>query len=119
MTRSGSVRVAFVAAVCVGTLVARPCFGSEPGYVVWFAGQVLSVDAHRGRVRIARGPTETSGRGIEDFVAASTALKLVRPGMQIEAEADTRRRPWKILRLRVMEHKKMRPQNATPTPASL
>lgn len=112
--RSSRLRAFLAAGACVATLVARPCLGSERGYDEWFAGQVLSVDAHRGRLRIARGPTETAGRGIEECVVAGTGLKLVRPGMQIEAQADTRRRPWRILHLRVMERKKTRPEGATP-----
>ena len=34
--------------------------------------------------------------------------------MQVVAQADTRRRPWRILHLRVMEHKSTRPNGATP-----
>jgi len=81
---------------------------------MWFAGRVLSVDADRGHLRVARGPTETTGRGVEDCVAAGAGLKLVRPGMLIEAQADTRRRPWRILHLRVMHRKDARPHGATP-----
>jgi hypothetical protein len=102
------------AAACVATLFARPSLGAEPGYDVWFAGRVLAVDADRGRLRIARGPTETEGRGIEECVVAHADLKLVRPGMQVVAQADTRRRPWRILHLRVIEHKGTRPNAATP-----
>jgi hypothetical protein len=97
---------AFLAAIgVVATTVAGPCLANEPGYDVWFAGHVLSVDRHRGRMRIARGPTETSGRAIEECQMGGPALRLVRPGMLIEAQADTRRRPWRVLHLRVMEHR--------------
>jgi hypothetical protein len=88
------------------TLSAQPCAASERGYDVWFAGQVLAVDAHRERLRIARGPIETAGRGIEECVVVGAALKQLRPGMLIEAQADTRRRPWRILHLRVMLERK-------------
>lgn len=97
----------------IATLTARPCFGSEHGYEVWFAGQVLSVDAQGGRLRVARGPTETEGRGIEECVAKGTGLRFVRPGMQIEAQADTRHRPWRILHLRVMRRNNPAPAGAT------
>jgi hypothetical protein len=107
-------RAFLAAAACVATLSARPCLGAERGYDVWFAGRVLTVDAHRGRLRIARGPTETEGRGIEECVVAHADLRLVRPGMQIVAQADTRRRPWRILHLRVMERKSTRPNGAVP-----
>jgi hypothetical protein len=107
-------RLLFAAGAFVATLVGRPCLGSEPGYDVWFAGRVLSVDPHRERVRIARGPTETAGRGVEECVVAGTDLRLVRPGMLIEAQADTRRRPWRLLHLRVMERKERRPGVAAP-----
>jgi hypothetical protein len=80
---------------------------------VWFAGHVLSIDPHRGRMRIARGPTETSGRAVEECVVGGRALRLVRPGMLIEAQADTRRRPWRVLHLRVMEHREA-PQGPLP-----
>jgi hypothetical protein len=103
-----------VASGVVATLVASPCRANEPGYDVWFAGHVVSVDAHRGRMRIARGPTETSGRAVEECVVGGPALRLVRPGMLIEAQADTRRRPWRVLHLRVME-RRAPAQSAPPT----
>jgi hypothetical protein len=111
---SRRVRAILAGAACVATLSARPCLGSDRGYDVWFAGHVLSVDAHRGRLRIARGPTETAGRGIEDCVVPGAALKYVRPGMGVEAQADTRRRPWRILHLRVMKRKSTGTDGATP-----
>ena len=94
----------------VAIFFAQPCTASEPGYEVWFAGHVLSVDVQRGRLRIARGPTETAGPGIEECTVANANLKLLRPGMDIEAQADTRRRPWRVLHLRIMEHKYVRPR---------
>ena len=100
------------AVVCLVPLGARPCLGSEAGYEEWFAGRILAVDAHSGRLRIARGPTETAGRGIEECVVPRTDLRLVRPGMQVEAQADTRRRPWRILHLRVMELRRAQPEPA-------
>ena len=103
------------AVACIGTLNTAPCLGSERGYDVWFAGQVLSVDARRERLRIARGPTETAGRGVEECVAIGPTLKQLRPGMLIEAQADTRRRPWRILHLRLMlERKRTRPADGSP-----
>jgi hypothetical protein len=98
--------------VGIAALTARPSFGSERGYEVWFAGQVLSVDAQGGRLRVARGPTETEGRGIEECVAAGAGLRFVRPGMHIEAQADTRHRPWRILHLRVMRRQNPPPGGA-------
>jgi hypothetical protein len=109
-------RTFLVASGVVATLVASPCRANEPGYDVWFAGHVLSVDAHRGRMRIARGPTETSGRAVEECVVGGAALRFVRPGMLIEAQADTRRRPWRVLHLRVMERRAL-PQAASPAVA--
>jgi hypothetical protein len=32
------------------------------------------------------------------------ALDRLRPGMVVEAQADTRRRPWHILHMRIFEH---------------
>lgn len=112
-------RFVLAAGVFVATVGTRPCFGSEPGYDVWFAGQVLSVDAHRDRLRIARGPTETAGPAVEECVVARTNLALIRPGMLIEAQADTRRRPWRLLHLRLMERKQQRSPSATPAIASI
>jgi hypothetical protein len=103
-----------VASGVVATLVASPCRANEHGYDVWFAGHVVSVDPHRGRMRIARGPTETSGRAVEECLIGGAALRLIRPGMLIEAQADTRRRPWRVLHLRVMERRAL-PQAASPT----
>jgi hypothetical protein len=88
---------------CGAALGVLPCAANEPGYNVWFAGRVISVDASRGRLRVARGPTETAGRAVEECVVGGAAdLRSVRPGMRIEAQADTRRRPWRVLHLRVM-----------------
>jgi len=97
------------------TVTGGPVLADEPGYAVWFAGRVLSVDPHRERLRIARGPTETAGPGIEECVVAGAGLKLVRPGMLVEAQADTRRRPWRLLHLRVMERREHRPAVAPQT----
>ncbi|MDB5094911.1 MAG: hypothetical protein JWO85_3012 [Candidatus Eremiobacteraeota bacterium] len=106
---------AFLAAgAVVASLVTGPCLANEPGYDVWFAGHVLSIDTHRGRMRVARGPTETSGRAVEECRVSGAALRLVRPGMMIEAQADTRRRPWRVLHLRVME-RRAAPQGHEPT----
>jgi hypothetical protein len=105
MTYGNRLRAVLVIGAVVATLIASPCRASEPGYDVWFAGHVLSVDSHRGRMRIARGPTETSGRAVEECLVPGAALRLVRPGMMVEAQADTRRRPWRVLHLRVMEHR--------------
>ena len=108
-------RATLAAVAFIGTLSTGTCVGSERGSEIWFAGQVLSVDAHRQRLRVARGPTETAGRGVEDCVAVGAVLKLLRPGMQIEAQADTRRRPWRILHLRVMlERKRTRSDGPAP-----
>ena len=115
---SRRLHVVLIAAACVFTMTSRPSLGGEPGYDVWFAGRVISVDAQRGRLRIARGPTETAGAGVEECLVTSANLKLVRPGMQIVAQADTRRRPWRVLHLRVMELKTTRPRDATPVIAS-
>jgi hypothetical protein len=112
MTRR-RLRVVLATGACIAALTAFPCLGSERGYNIWFAGQVLSVDAHRGRLRIARGPTETAGRGIEECVVTGANLKLVRPGMRIEAQADTRRRPWRVLHLRVMRRTNVQPSSET------
>jgi len=79
----------------------RPAVAQE-GYDVWFSGRVLSVDYQRG---IARGPTETAGPGIEDCRMRRAALDRLRPGMLVEAQADTRRRPWHILHLRIFGRK--------------
>ena len=108
-------RAMLAAAACIGTLSTSPCLASERGYDVWFAGQVISVDPRQQRLRIARGPTETAGRGVEDCVAVGADLKLLHAGMLVQAQADTRRRPWKILHLRVMlERKRMRPDVLAP-----
>jgi len=82
----------------------RPAVAQE-GYDVWFSGRVLSVDYQRGTFRIARGPTETAGPGIEDCRMRRAALDRLRPGMLVEAQADTRRRPWHILHLRIFGRK--------------
>jgi hypothetical protein len=82
---------------------------TEPGYNMWFAGHVLSVDFQRETFVIARGPTQTSGPAVEVCKLSRKPLRRVRVGMDVEAQADTHRRPWRILHLRVfkinMSHK--------------
>jgi len=78
--------------VFLGTLPPL-AFATEPGYDMWFAGHVLSVDYRHGRLSIARGPTQTSGPAVELCTLNRKPLQRVRVGMQIEAQADTRRRP--------------------------
>jgi hypothetical protein len=88
---------------CALVIFAQPSFGDEQGYNIWFSGRVLSVDHQRGTVRIARGPTETAGPAVEVCALKRRALNRLRPGMVVEAQADTRRRPWKILHLRIFQ----------------
>lgn len=90
-----------------GFLLTRAA-ADEPGYNMWFAGQIVSLDARRGTLRIARGPTETAGPGIETCTMIGRPLRRLRDGMEVEAEADTRRRPWRILHMRVFEFKALR-----------
>lgn len=92
-----------VSVSCVLLLFAQPSFGAEHGYDIWFSGRVLSVDPGRGMVRIARGPTETAGPAVEVCALKRRALNRLRPGMFVEAQADTRRRPWKIIHLRIFQ----------------
>jgi hypothetical protein len=88
---------------CALLLLAQPAFGAEHGYDIWFSGRVLSVDPGHGMVRIARGPTETAGPAVEVCALKRRALHRLRPGMLVEAQADTRRRPWKIIHLRIFQ----------------
>ena len=82
-----------------------PAAAGERGYDMWFAGTVLSVDALHGRLTVRRGPIETAGPAVEDCIVTTAALRSVRSGMSIMAEADTRRRPWKVLHLRIFERR--------------
>ncbi|HYZ16372.1 MAG TPA: hypothetical protein VE591_08210 [Candidatus Acidoferrum sp.] len=104
MMRTGlRLRRCSVSVACALVIFAQPSFGAEHGYDIWFSGRVLSVDHGRGVVRIARGPTETAGPAVEVCALKRRALNRLRPGMQVEAQADTRRRPWKILHLRIFQ----------------
>jgi hypothetical protein len=87
--------------------VTQPPAASERGYDVWFSGRVLSIDRQHGTVRIARGPTETASPAVEECGIRRGALDRLRPGMVVEAQADTRRRPWHILHMRIFsrEHR--------------
>lgn len=82
-----------------------PAAARERGSDIWFAGTVLSVDAPHGRLKVMRGPIETAGPAVEDCVVTNAALKSVRSGMSIMAQADTRRRPWRVLHLRIFERR--------------
>ena len=90
---------------CAAAMLAQPALGDNRGYAIWFSGRVLAVDHNRGMVRIARGPTETAGPAVEDCQLKRKALERLRPGMIVEAQADTRRRPWKILHMRIFERR--------------
>ncbi len=92
-----------VALAVVLATAPRPAAASEPGYQTWFAGHVLSVDPKRGTLVIARGPTQTSGPAVEVCTLSRHPLGRLRAGMQVEAQADTRKRPWRILHLRIFE----------------
>jgi hypothetical protein len=87
-------------------VVTQPPAGSGRGYDVWFSGRVLSIDRQHGTVRIARGPTETASPAIEECGIRRGALYRLRPGMVVEAQADTRRRPWHILHMRIFERER-------------
>lgn len=95
-------------ALC-GLTVAGSAGAASDGYEIWFSGRVLSVDRPHGLVRILRGPTETSEAGIEDCVLRNRSLRAIAPGMDVRAEADTRRHPWRILHLRIYRRTKTRP----------
>ncbi len=104
-TRSRPLRAASLALLCAlgaGVAAARPGAASEAGYDIWFAGTVLVVDARHGRLRVRHGPTETAGPGVEDCFVRGAGLARIRPGMEIVAQVDSRRRPWRVLHLRVM-----------------
>ncbi len=98
-------RLALPTFVLAFICVAGSAAADEPGYNVWFAGQIVSLDARRGTLRIARGPTETAGPGIEACTMMRKPLRRLRDGMEVEAEADTRRHPWRILHMRIFEIK--------------
>ncbi|HEX3462720.1 MAG TPA: hypothetical protein VHS78_01535 [Candidatus Elarobacter sp.] len=102
--RAGS--LAALALACVLGAAPRTASATEPGYHTWFAGHIVSIDAKRGTLVIARGPTETSGPAVELCTLHHGPLKRLRAGMQVEAQADTRRHPWRILRLRIFEFKR-------------
>lgn len=87
------------------TLPPHAVRAAEPGYNIWFAGRVVSVDRTRGTLRIARGPTETAGPAIETCAMKRASLDRLRRGMDVAAQADTHRRPWRILHLRIFERK--------------
>lgn len=102
-------RTALALAASVVPMLAQPAVAAEPGYDVWFAGVILAVDTHSGHLRIARGPIETAGRRVEECVVNAADSVAVRPGMLVEAQADTRRHPWRVLHLRVMQRSGKRP----------
>ena len=99
-------RVWVLALALAGAFSPQPGLAAgEPGYNMWFAGRVVSVDRERGTLRIARGPTETGGPAVEECLLRAASLNRVRRGMDVEAQADTHRHPWRILHLRIFEHK--------------
>lgn len=101
-----SFRASAAALLTMGVLAAMPSAScaTDPGYDIWFSGRVLAVEQQPALLRIARGPTETAAASVEMFTIARKRLKFVHPGMEIQALADTRHRPWRILRLRIYRH---------------
>jgi hypothetical protein len=85
---------------------------AEPGYDIWFAGHIISVDSRHGTLTIARGPTQTSGPAVELCTLNREPLQRVRVGMEIEAQADTHRRPWRILHWRIFQMRTLRKNTA-------
>ena len=73
---------------------------------MWFAGKILSVDARTGRIRVARGPTETAGPAIIDCIVVRRAIFRLHPGMFVDIQADTRSEPWRVIHLRPFEFKR-------------
>ncbi len=102
------VRTALAAALLCCATAPAAVTAEQPGYNIWFAGEVVSVDAMHGTVHIARGPTETSPPAIETCTILRQPLQRLRAGMEVEAQADTRRRPWRILHLRIFNIKAVR-----------
>jgi hypothetical protein len=86
--------------------VTQPPAATDRGYDVWFSGRILSVDQRHGTVRIARGPTETASAAVEECGIRRGALARLRPGLVVEAQADTRRHPWHILHMRIFERER-------------
>lgn len=72
---------------------------------MWFAGRILSVNVPSGRIRVARGPTETAGPATIDCIVARRAIFRLHPGMLVDIQADTRSEPWRVLHLRPLEFK--------------
>ncbi len=83
---------------------------AEPGYDIWFAGKIVSVDHLRGTLLIARGPTQTSGEAMEVCRLERGPLHRLRAGMIVMAQADTRSHPWRIIHLRIFKNNVDRPQ---------
>jgi len=104
--------LALLACLACLPLACESTRASDRGYDIWFSGQIVSIDAPRRRLRIARGPTETAGRAVEECIANAADLRRVRPGMRVEAQADTRRRPWILLHLREMQLRTTRPNRS-------
>jgi hypothetical protein len=75
---------------------------SSQGYHMWFLGEIVGINAKHGIILIARGPTETAGPAIVNCLLPHRALRHISEGMQVDAQADTRRTPWRILHLRVL-----------------
>ena len=85
-------------------------FAAEPGYDIWFAGKIVSVDHRHGTLLISRGPTQTSGQAIEVCRLERGPLHRLRAGMSVMAEADTRSHPWRIIHLRIFKNTVDRPR---------
>jgi len=86
---------------------------AEPGYNIWFAGKIVSVDHRHGTILISRGPTQTSGQAREVCRLERGPLHRLRAGMSIMAEADTRSHPWRIIHLRIFKNNVDRPRQSS------
>ena len=110
-TKANQVRAFALLLVLVVAGTVAVAVAVEPGYDIWFAGKIVSVDQRHGTLLIARGPTQTSGQAIEVCRLDRGPLHRLRAGMSIMAEADTRTHPWRIIHLRIFKNTVDRPRH--------
>jgi len=112
------VRKAFAAALLAAEIVATPATAAQHGYLFSVVGRVVSADRARGTLVLRHGMLETMAPGTETCRVPTAALRIVRPGMMIQATADTRHHPWRLLDLRLFRSHPDRPGNVNAVLAS-
>ncbi len=106
-------RLAFAAPALIlgASILAAPVAAAQHGYLFSVVGRVVSADRAHGTLVLRHGMLETMAPGVETCEVPRGAMRAVRPGMMIQATADTRHHPWRLRDLHLFRGHVDRPGN--------